>query len=241
MDLRKTMKYAGLCAGVAFTALGASEASAVGPWSDDGTLTFTVVEPTATPTAGDVDFGDVGVISTNANVAKLTINADDGTVDETAAGVAPNTRFFKVDYSTADVLTFEVAGGVAGEQMSVTIGNADANNANAVTGVPVTLSNANSNSTFVVDTWTCGIPDGGANFKGAAAGGGNGGTKEALAGWSSANGTGTLTLGWDGANALINNGVAKIACGMTISTDGGGNGYASGAYTGSVRFIVDYL
>lgn len=242
MDLRKTMKYAGLCAGVAFTALGASEASAIGPWADEGTMTFTVTEPTATPTTGNVDFGDVGVVSVAGTVAKLTIEPDDGAVTETAAGVAPNTRFFKIDYSSANVLTFGVAGGAGAEQMSVTVGNADANNATAVDAVAVTLANGNSNSTFLVDTWTCGVPDGGANFKGAAAGGNGGGTKESLAGWSAANGTGTLTLGWDGANgAAINNGEANLACGMTIRTDNAGNAYSGGAYTGSVRFVINYL
>lgn len=233
MNLLNKLKYFGLCAGIAALALNAPIAWAAGD-DDDADISVTIVEPSVTATAADSDLGDWAVVNKSTGpVGKLTISTA-GVVDQTAAGVYPNARFIEID-DTATPLKLVLTGGAFNQQLSFAVGAADAA-PGVITGPTITLAlnPGPGTATFLIDNWNCAVdtPAYGAGF-----------TPELFAPdvAHGSNGLGVVTLGTADGTPNVNDGGANIACGFDISTDGLGGAYASGNYTGTARFVVDYI
>jgi hypothetical protein len=222
MDHVSKFSKLAICAGVAFIAFGSIQAHA---FDVDDDITITTLTPGATATISqDMDWGSFTVIPHPTDTVSLVMDGAGAVTAPGGMGAPGQARFIGTLAGPRDPLIFALTGALPVVDMSFQIGAPGAG-PGQFAGADVTLAGGAGTGTFVANTWTCAVSATAAGTT----------TAEVLTGFDGTTGLATLTTG-----DLAGDGVASITCGATLTTVAGTDPYTGGAYTGNVRFAVNY-
>lgn len=146
MSIKETLKFAGICAGIAVLAFCGTEAWA---FQDEEDVTVTVVNNT--PTLNITTPMNIGTQYMAISKAGSTASAllTPGGVLTVTPGAAGSARLIPIDVSSKAAMVFEVTAGIPSAVMSLKISD----NADAAT-VTLTGETTPADAKFTLNTWT---------------------------------------------------------------------------------------